>query len=165
MHDVAGSTSKLSCIGELTGKLSTTNVARSTGKLSSIGELNGKLSTDNVQNEYAGPYEVTSDLFEDTTLKTLEALQTNSGYYTYRTTKLQKYIINGKETAVYVSPREVVSSSDTNTYSNKTYEYTHGFGAIISQATKVSENGNVIHSQKDFEKSDEIINISDIIFI
>ena len=64
MHDVAGSTSKLSCIGELKGKLSTT------GRLSCIGELNGKLSTDNVQNEYHGPYEIASDLFEDTTLKT-----------------------------------------------------------------------------------------------
>ena len=70
MHDVAGSTSKLSCIGELKGKIYTTNVARSIGKLSSIGELHGKLSTENVQNEYSGPYEVTSDLFEDTTLKT-----------------------------------------------------------------------------------------------
>ena len=46
------------------------DVARSIGKLSSIGELTGKLSTDNVQNEYDGPYEVVSDLFEDTTLKT-----------------------------------------------------------------------------------------------
>ena len=40
------------------------------GSLSCTGELSGKLSTTNVQNEYAGPYEVASDLFEDTTLKT-----------------------------------------------------------------------------------------------
>ena len=40
------------------------------GSLSCTGELSGKLSTTNVQNEYAGPYEIASDLFEDTTLKT-----------------------------------------------------------------------------------------------
>ena len=98
---------------------------------------------------------------EDTTLKTLEALQTNSGYYTYRTTKLQKYIINGKETAVYVSPREVVSSSDTNTYSNKTYEYTHGYGSIISYSSKVSDGGNIAYVQKNFDSSDKQILVSE----
>ena len=43
----------------------------------------------------------------DTTLKTLNSLQTNSGYYVYRNTKLQKYNINGQDTLVYVSPREI----------------------------------------------------------
>lgn len=98
---------------------------------------------------------------EDTTLKTLEALQTNSGYYTYRTTKLQKYIINGKGTAVYVSPREVISSSDTNTYSNKTYEYTHGYGSIISYSSKVSDSGNIAYVQKNFDSSDKQILVSE----
>lgn len=45
-------------------------IAGSTGKLSCMGVLSGKLSTTNVQNEYSGPYELTSDLFEDTTVST-----------------------------------------------------------------------------------------------
>ena len=98
---------------------------------------------------------------EKTTLKNLEALQTNSGYYTYRTTKLQKYVIDGQDTAVYVSPREVVSSSDTNTYSNKTYEYTHGYGSILSYSSKVSENGNVSYVQKSFDSSDKKVAVSE----
>lgn len=98
---------------------------------------------------------------EDTTLKTLETLQTNSGYYTYRTTKLQKYIINGEETAVYVSPREIISTSDTNTYSNKTYEYTHGYGSIISYVSKVTESGNIAYVQKNFDSSDKQILVSE----
>lgn len=98
---------------------------------------------------------------EDTTLDTLESLQTNYGYYTYRNTKLQKYIINGQETSVYVSPREVLSSSDTNTYNNKTYEYTHGYGTIISYASKVSSTGNIEYVQKNFDSSDKQILVSE----
>lgn len=98
---------------------------------------------------------------KDTTLKTLETLQTNSGYYTYRTTKLQKYIINGEETAVYVSPREINSTSDTNTYSNKTYEYTHGYGSIVSYASKVTDGGNITYVQKNFDSSDKQIPVSE----
>ena len=98
---------------------------------------------------------------EETTLDTLESLQTNYGYYTYRNTKLQKYIINGEETSVYVSPREVISSSETNTYNNKTYEYTHGYGTIISYASKVSSTGNIEYVQKNFDASDEQILVSE----
>ncbi len=98
---------------------------------------------------------------EDTTLKTLETLQTNSGYYTYRTTKLQKYVINGEETAVYVSPREIVSTSDTNTYNNKTYEYTHGYGSIISYSSKITDSGNIAYVQKNFDSSDKQILVSE----
>lgn len=98
---------------------------------------------------------VTSDML----LKDLSSSNTSKGYYEFGTTSLAVYNIDGKEKLVYVSPREITSKQSA--YNTKTYEYTHGFGAIISQATKVSENGNVIHSQKDFEKSDEIINISE----
>ena len=93
---------------------------------------------------------------EEVTLKNLNSLQTNSGYYTYRNAKLQQYIINSKETLVYVSPREI-SSSDSSTYNNKTFEYTHGFGSVISNSNKTTDNGNVDYIQKDFNsKNDEI---------
>lgn len=98
---------------------------------------------------------------DETTLKNLNSLQTNSGYYTYRNTKLQKYIIDGQEKIVYVSPREIDSSSDTSTYNNRTYRYTHGFGSIISYANKVDETGNVEYVQKDFTSNNEVINISE----
>ena len=87
---------------------------------------------------------------ETTTLKTLNSLQTNSGYYVYRNTKLQKYKINGQDTLVYVSPREIDASTDTTTYNNKTYEYTHGFGTVVTYANKVDEAGNIEYVQKSF---------------
>lgn len=88
---------------------------------------------------------------DTTTLKTLNSLQTNSGYYHYRITKLQNYNINGQDTLVYVSPREINVATDASTYNNKTYEYTHGFGSVFTYANKVDSTGNIEYIQKGFD--------------
>lgn len=85
-----------------------------------------------------------------TLLRDLNAVQTEKGYYTYKTTQIANYRINGKSQLVYVTPREINSNG---TYNNKTYEYTHGYGAIITSAVSTNENGNLNNIQKDFEKS------------
>ena len=95
---------------------------------------------------------------EETTLKALNTLQTNSGYYAYKTTKLQKRKINGEDKLVYVSPREIISSTD-GSKNNKMYEYTHGFGAIITDASSVDETGNIKYIQKGFDTNVNTINI------
>ena len=96
----------------------------------------------------------------DLVLKNLNTIQTNKGYYTYRTTKLANYNINGKQSLVYISPREISSSSGT--YNNKTYEYTHGYGVVITSATSVDDNGNLVNLQKGFTKTNEdIVNITE----
>ena len=82
----------------------------------------------------------------DAVVKTLEDSQTNTGYYTYRNANIGKYNIDGKEKLVYLSPREI--SSGDRTYNNKTYEYTHGYGEIITSASKSTETGNVEYLQK-----------------
>ena len=97
---------------------------------------------------------------QDMLLKNLNTLQTNKGYYTYRTAKIASYMVNGAQSLVYVSPREI--SSSTGTYNNKTYQYTHGYGAIFTSATSVDEKGNLIHLQKDFEnKETNIISLTE----
>ncbi len=97
---------------------------------------------------------------KDIVLKNLNTLQTNKGYYTYRTAQLANYNINGKQSLVYVSPREIASSSGT--YNNKTYEYTHGYGLIITSATSVDDKGNLVHLQKGFTKTNEdVANINE----
>ena len=88
-------------------------------------------------------------------LKNLNMLQTNKGYYTYRTATISNYNINSENQLVYVSPREI----KTSTGNNRTYEYTHGYGAIISSATSTDKTGNVEYLQKDFNSND-IIKIS-----
>ena len=99
-------------------------------------------------------------LNENTVLENLEQYQTNSGYYSYDTTKPGIYNVEGKEELVYVSPREIISN-DTRTYNNKTYEYTHGYGTIISSASSVDENGNLSYIQSDFKDENNKVRITE----
>lgn len=97
----------------------------------------------------------------DIVLKDLNNGQTAKGYYSYRTSQIGKYNINGKESLVYISPREIVNS--TGTYNSKTYEHTHGYGVIVTSATETNDNGNLNNMQKDFQNdtSPEAIPISE----
>ncbi len=95
----------------------------------------------------------------DITLKTIGVTQTSTGYYTYRNSNIAKYNIAGKEELVYISPREILSSGD-RTYNNKTYEYTHGFGTIITSASSTDESGNIKYLQKDFVSDNQAVEIS-----
>lgn len=92
-------------------------------------------------------------LNEDTVLKTLEDNQTGTGYYSYRNANIAKYKISGQDKLVYVSTREMVNLG--RTYNNKTYEYTHGMGQIVTSATDVIENGSLNYIQKDVSGNDE----------
>ncbi len=98
---------------------------------------------------------------EDMTLTTLNSYQDSVGFYKYDNTRLQKYKLQGKESIVYVSPREIMIDGSNRTYDNKTYNYTHGYGAVISYATKTSETGGVEYVQVDFSGKDEQIKISE----
>lgn len=93
-----------------------------------------------------------------TVLKDLNAVQTEKGYYTYTTTQIASYRINGKNQLVYISPREVNSNG---TYNNKTYEYTHGYGVVVTSAVSTNSNGNLKKLQKDFTSSkNDVVSIS-----
>lgn len=81
-------------------------------------------------------------------LQDLRSSQTSKGYYTFRTTQIEKYNINNKPTLVYVTPREI--SNKNTTYSNKTYEYTHGYGSVITKAGTTDAQGNLENIQKEF---------------
>ena len=95
-----------------------------------------------------------------TVLKDLNNGQTAKGYYSFRTTQIGKYNINGKNSLVYISPREIVNG--TGTYNSKTYENTHGYGIVVTSATSATENGNLDNIQKDFgDNSSNVIAISE----
>ena len=92
-------------------------------------------------------------------LKDLNGVQTEKGYYTYRTTQIAKYKVDGKNQLLYISPREINSNG---TYNNKTYEYTHGYGVIATSAVGTNANGNLNKLQKDFVTSKkDIVSISE----
>ena len=91
--------------------------------------------------------------------ETLENNQSSAGYYVYPNTTLAKYNINGEEKLVYLSPREITNSG--RTYSNRTYEYTHGMGEIITLATESTESGNIKYVQSDVSGSDQVIDVTE----
>ncbi len=89
-------------------------------------------------------------------LQNLNSSLTNKGYYTYTSSKIGEYSINGEKKLVYLSPREIVNKE--NSYINSTYEYTHGYGAIATSASSTNNTGNLENYQKGF--SDNSLNIS-----
>ena len=95
---------------------------------------------------------------KDLVQKSLSDTQTETGYYTYNDVSLAQYEINGKKQLVYVAPREAENNSIS--YNNKTYEYTHGIGQIVTSATSVTEDGNVEYLQKDISGADNIYTIT-----
>ena len=99
-------------------------------------------------------------LNEENILEILKQYQSNAGYYSYNVAVPQTYNINGREQTVYVSPREIVSN-DTRTYNNKTYEYTHGYGVVLTSANGVDEKGNLSYIQSGFANPNDKVKINE----
>lgn len=96
---------------------------------------------------------------EDLVLQYLNGTLTNKGYYTYSTAQVGIYNIDGKDTLLYIAPREILSTSST--YDNKTYEYTHGYGAVIVSASSTGTTGNLEILQKSVTtQEDSVIKIA-----
>ena len=111
--------------------------------------------TQNEVNENTDIINNTRLVNQDVVLKTLDDNQTGTGYYTYRNANIAKYKISGKDSHVYVAPREVTNSG--RTYNSKTYEYTHGKGQIVIDATSTTATGSLNYIQKDVSGKDEQI--------
>ena len=94
---------------------------------------------------------------KDLVLKSLNGTLTNKGYYKYTSTKPCEYTINNKKTLVYITPREVVSNE--NSYTNATYEYTHGYGIVVTSASDTNSTGDLVNLQKGFSNDGNVINI------
>ena len=101
----------------------------------------------------------TAIVSQDITLDTVNDKQTSSDYYSYDTSQIGKYSIDGEDEIVYLSPRQV-EPGNSGTTNNKTYEYTHGYGTVITSATETDETGNLQYIQKSFDGSDNQINVS-----
>ena len=84
-------------------------------------------------------------------LQNLNGTLTNKGYYSYNTSIIGKYNIDGEDCLVYVSPREIANKS--NSYINSTYEYTHGYGVIATSASSTNSAGNLENYQKSFSEN------------
>ena len=84
----------------------------------------------------------------DKVIQEAKTTQTVKGYYSFRNTQMEVYNIDKKPTLCYITPREI--SNNNASYSNKTYQYTHGYGAIVTLAGSTDENGALINYDKNF---------------
>ncbi len=82
---------------------------------------------------------------KENVLETLNQEQNEKGYYNYSTAVLSRYNIDGEYKLVYASPREILSNR--RTYNSKTFEYTHGYGMVLTSATSITEDGNLEYIQ------------------
>lgn len=87
-------------------------------------------------------------------LEKLNQEQSEKGYYTYVTAGIDKYTLNDNIKLVYVSPREILNNK--RTYNSKTFEYTHGYGAILTSATSTTEDGDIEYLKNDALQSNYI---------
>ena len=76
---------------------------------------------------------------KEATLKALNQNQATRGYYTFNDVDVAQYDINGKSTTTYIGAREV-DTEDMN-YINRTFQYTHGMGVVMSPINDVDKNG------------------------
>lgn len=98
---------------------------------------------------------------KETTLANLAEYKDSEGYYTYSSTQIGRYNINGKSRSLYITPREIVSGAN-RTYNNKTYQYTHGYGVVISDTTMVDKiTGGISYVQSKYTNEDNKIKIAE----
>lgn len=103
-------------------------------------EYSGTITTDEIKaNKSILDNSVIID--KKSALDKLNNEQAEKGYYTYQTAGIAKYIQDGKNKLVYVSPREIWANR--RTYNSKTFEYTHGYGAIFTSAVSTIEDGDL----------------------
>ena len=122
-------------------------------------ENGGTITTDDLQQNKDVINNI-NILNEETVLTHLEEYQTNLGYYTYKNTKVGLYDINGEKRLIYISPREILNN-ETRTYNSKTYEYTHGYGVIITSASRTEDSGHLEYIKSGFIQTDDDIVISE----
>lgn len=77
-----------------------------------------------------------------TTLDIQNQIQRFKQYYIFNDADIAKYTINGKTKSVFISAREInYDGIPTKTYINQRFQYTHGYGVVMSLMTEVTSEG------------------------
>ena len=74
----------------------------------------------------------------------LEAVQSVKPYYAFNDVDIDRYMINGKQTMVMLSPRDLRLAGldpSAQNWANQTLRYTHGYGLTISRIDQASSDG------------------------
>ncbi len=78
------------------------------------------------------------------TKETYNQLQGIRTYYTFNDVDIDRYMINGKLTQVFLSPREIDKEkleSQAKTWLNQHLKYTHGYGVTMSPVNEITPGG------------------------
>ncbi len=84
------------------------------------------------------------------TLKVLNQYQTIKGYYTFNDVDIAVYDIEGKPTAVFIAARELNENQlKDKSYALKRFQYTHGYGIVVTSVNSIDDNGYPNYIVKD----------------
>lgn len=62
-------------------------------------------------------------------------------YYDFHDVDVDRYMVNGKYTQTFLSPREIDESKISETWLNRHLKYTHGYGVTMSRVDQVTSSG------------------------
>jgi uncharacterized membrane protein (UPF0182 family) len=73
-------------------------------------------------------------------------------YYNFNDVDVDRYNIDGKQTEVFLAPREIEQNSlvgNAETWQNKHLSYTHGYGMVMSKVNSITSEGQPEFLMKD----------------
>lgn len=79
-------------------------------------------------------------------IQTYKQLQEIRSYYEFYSVDNDRYMINGQNTQVMLSAREIAQTlpSQSDTWVNRHMQYTHGFGLTMSPVTEITRQGEPV---------------------
>ena len=86
------------------------------------------------------------------TLDTYNSLQSMRTYYAFQDVDVDRYVLDGNYTQLFISAREMDSSrlnADAQNWINTYLKYTHGFGVAMSPVNSINETGQPVLIAKD----------------
>ncbi len=96
----------------------------------------------------------------DANLQFFRATQVLRYYYTFPDLDTDRYVLDGRDTQVFLSVRELDQSKiDNSNWQSKHMYYTHGYGVVMNSVSEVNKEGQPNYLLKDLPQ-ENLINIS-----
>ena len=92
---------------------------------------------------------------EEITLNAIEEHQENQTSYSYEHTFLANYKVDGKDTLMYITPREILNDS-TISYNYRTFRNTHGYSLVANTTLDNDLDGYAEYILSDFTNQDKL---------
>jgi len=94
--------------------------------------------------------------------KTIADMKEDAIYYNYEDSNWGVYYDQEENKHLLsLTPREILNDA-ARSYNNKTFQYTHGYGVVVTDPNKVDKNGYITTIQSEFlERNTDIVHISE----